>query len=83
MRVVEHGGVLYCGGGMGNEEIKGEVDETIMTDERFKDMRKFWKERNCKPQKENEIAFYKALTEAGLKGNVLVEGTGIWIEIIK
>ena len=77
------GGVLYCGGGMGSEAIRREANEIIMTDERFEDMRSFWRERSCKPKKENEIAFQKALTEAGLNGSVLKEGSGIWVEIIK
>lgn len=82
-RVLKAGGVLYCGGGMGSEEIRREANEIIMADEQFGDMRSFWSERNNKPQKESEIAFKKALTEAGLNGNVLMEGSGIWIEITK
>ena len=82
-RVLKPGGVIYCGGGMGSEEIRRDATEIIITDERFSDMREFCRDRNCKPQKENEIAFKKAIVEAGLSGNILMEGSGIWIEIIK
>ena len=82
-RVLKPGGVLYCGGGMGSDEIRREANEIIMTDERFKDMRALWRERNCKPKTENEVTFKKALAEARLNGTILQEGNGIWIEIIK
>ncbi len=82
-RVLKPGGVIYCGGGMGSEEIRREATEIIMTDERFHDMRDFWRERNSKPQKETEAAFRKAIAEAELPGTVLTDGGGIWIEITK
>ncbi len=82
-RVLKPGGVIYCGGGMGNEAIHREADEIIMTDERFKDMRDFWQQRKRRLGKEKEIAFAEALNKAGLKGNILRDGGGIWIEIIK
>lgn len=82
-RVLKTGGVLYCGGGMGNEDIRRQVDDIILTDERFTDMREFWRQRSCKPQKENETAFQKAISEAGLEGRILKELSGIWIEITK
>ncbi len=82
-RVLKPGGVIYCGGGMGSEEIRSEATAVIMTDERFRDMRAMWRERNSKPPKESEAAFQKAVAEAALPGRVLRDGGGIWIEIIK
>lgn len=82
-RVLKPGGVIYCGGGMGSEEIRREATEIIMTDDRFRDMRGLWRERNSKPQKESEADFQKAIAGAGVPGTVLREGGGMWIEIIK
>lgn len=82
-RVLKPGGVIYCGGGMGSEEIRSEATEVIITDERFRNMRDFWRERNSMPQKETETAFQEAIAAAGLRGNVLTDGGGIWIEIMK
>lgn len=82
-RVLKPGGVIYCGGGMGSEAIHREASEIIMTDERFRDMRDFWQQRRSRLGKENEIAFAQDLNQAGLKGNVLRDGGGIWIEIIR
>jgi ubiquinone/menaquinone biosynthesis C-methylase UbiE len=82
-RVLKPGGVIYCGGGMGSEEIRHEVTEIIMTDERFGDMRSFWLERSCKPADKNKNALKKAIYDSGLNGKLLSELSGIWIEIIK
>lgn len=82
-RVLKPGSILFCGGGMGSEEIQREANDIIMTDDRFKDMRSFWLNRDCKAKEKNRIAFNKALAEAGLNGTVVDEVSGIWIEIIK
>lgn len=82
-RVVKPGGVLYVGGGMGSEEARREADSIIMTDERFVNMRDFWRQRTCRKTDENRVKFDDALKSAGLNGNIVNECGGIWIEIIK
>jgi len=82
-RVLKPGGVIFCGGGMGSAAINREATKIIMTDDRFKDMRQFWQDRNCKRTEENNSSFKHALTEAGINGNILLECSGIWIEVIK
>ncbi len=82
-RVLKPGGVLFCGGGMGSDDIQREASNIIMTDNRFKDMRAFWRTRTCKAKEKNAAAFRKALAEADLHGSILNEVSGIWIEIIK
>ena len=83
-RTLKPGGVLYCGGGMGNDDILREADGIIMTDDRFSDMREFWQGRKTKRNSsETRDSFENILEEAGIQGNVVHECGGTWIEIIK
>jgi SAM-dependent methyltransferase len=83
-RTLKPGGVLYCGGGMGNEDIMREADEIIMTDDRFSDMREFWQGRKTRRNgAETRDSFENILAEAEIQGNVVNECGGTWIEIIK
>lgn len=82
-RVLKPGGVIYCGGGMGSEEIRHEAERVIMTYDLFEDVRQSWHEKTGKTKADNESALERDLTESGLPGRVLRECSGIWLEIIK
>lgn len=55
----------------------------IMIDDRFTNMRKFWQERNCRKNDENREKFDRALEQANLCGNIVLEYGGLWIELKK
>lgn len=82
-RVLRPGGIIYCGGGMGSEEIRREAEQIIMTHDIFEDMRPSWQNKTGKTKDENEAAFRRDLAESGLAGNILSECGGIWLEIKK
>jgi SAM-dependent methyltransferase len=83
-RTLKPGGVLFCGGGMGSEDILREADEIIMTDDRFSDIREFWQGRKTRRNSsETRDSFENILAEAGIRGSVVSECGGTWIEIIK
>lgn len=82
-RVLKPGGVIYCGGGMGSEEIRREAELIIMTYDIFEDVRQSWHNKINKSKAENEAEFRKDLDESGLPGRILHECSGIWLEIFK
>lgn len=82
-RVLKPGGVIFCGGGMGSEEIRREADTIIMTYDVFEDIRNSWRDRVRKSKAENEAEFKRDLDGSGLPGSVVHECGGIWLEISK
>ncbi len=82
-RVLRPGGAIYCGGGMGSEEIRREAEQIIMAYDLFEDVRQSWHEKTGKTKADNESALGRDLAESGLPGRILHECSGIWLEIIK
>lgn len=82
-RVLKPGGVIFCGGGMGSEEIRREAETIIKTYDVFEDIRNSFHSKTKKSKAENEADFKNDLAESGLPGSVLHECGGIWLEIAK
>jgi len=82
-RVLKPGGVIFCGGGMGSEEIRREAELIIMTYDVFEDVRQSWHDKAGKSKAENEAEFQEDLARSGLAGKIMHECSGIWLEISK
>ena len=83
-RLLKPKGIIFCGGGLGNKEISQRIQKIIATDERYKNTRNLWRENyNPKNKCENTAFFVNAIAATGLKGRVVFDCDGIWIEITK
>jgi ubiquinone/menaquinone biosynthesis C-methylase UbiE len=83
-RVLKPKGIIFCGGGLGSREISRRIQERIAGDVRYKNSRNTWRETsNVMDKSQNTAYFVNAIAATGLKGSVVFECEGIWIEIKK
>jgi ubiquinone/menaquinone biosynthesis C-methylase UbiE len=83
-RILKPGGKIFCGGGLGSPEISRRIQQTITSDIRFKNSRNNWRETsNVSNKGQNTAYFINSIAATGLKGCVVFECEGIWIEISK
>jgi len=83
-RILKPDGVAYCGGGMGNSQIRTQVMESIDHDEALRKDRGFWlKKIGSAASRLDPEALVKALAESGIRATAEYENDGIWIQIIK
>jgi SAM-dependent methyltransferase len=83
-RLLKPGGVAYCGGGMGNEQLKAQVAEAFDTNEDIRAEKEVWQEmmkRNL--TKLSVDTLNDELKQAGIEGGVVEENAGLWVQIIK
>jgi ubiquinone/menaquinone biosynthesis C-methylase UbiE len=83
-RILKPGGVAYCGGGMGNKQIKAQVSEAFDTNPAIRNDKEMW----LKMMRQNINKFTpqnlsNELDKAGIAGTIVEENLGIWIQIIK
>jgi len=83
-RVLKPGGVAFCGGGMGSDEILREANSIIMTNDALKDFREVWLERTKGiDRNEDETQFRNDLENADIEGTLVRDCKGVWVEIAK
>jgi ubiquinone/menaquinone biosynthesis C-methylase UbiE len=83
-RLLKPKGIIFCGGGLGNREISQRIQKRIISDSRFKNARNNWRETSSVRDKgQNTAYFVNAIAATGLKGSVVFDCEGIWIEIKK
>jgi ubiquinone/menaquinone biosynthesis C-methylase UbiE len=83
-RVLKPKGVIFCGGGLGSREISQRIQQKITSEPRFKNSRNNWRETsNTRDKGQNTAYFVNAIASTGLKGSVVFDCEGIWIEIKK
>jgi ubiquinone/menaquinone biosynthesis C-methylase UbiE len=83
-RILKRGGAAYCGGGMGNEEIKTQVMAAFSTNEVLKAEKEAWQEMvGHISQKLNPEGLQAELARAQVPGTVVRENGGLWVQIIK
>jgi len=83
-RVLKPGGKIFCGGGLGSREISQRIQQLIATDPRYKNVRNNWREApNIKDKGQNTAYFVNTIAATGLKGSVVFDCEGIWIEMSK
>jgi ubiquinone/menaquinone biosynthesis C-methylase UbiE len=83
-RILKPGGIIFCGGGLGSAEIGRRIQQKIDTDIRFNKSRNNWREKSdVKDKGQNTAYFVNAIAATGLKGSVVFDCEGIWIEMSK
>jgi ubiquinone/menaquinone biosynthesis C-methylase UbiE len=83
-RILKPGGVIFCGGGLGSAEISRRIQQRIDSDIRFQKSRNNWRETsNVRDKGQNTAYFINAIAATGLKGSVVFDCEGIWIEMSK
>ena len=83
-RILKPGGKIFCGGGLGSAEISRRIQQKIDIDMRFKNARNNWRETsNVRDKGQNTAYFINAIAATGLKGSVVFDCEGIWIEMSK
>ena len=83
-RILKPGGKIFCGGGLGSTEISRRIQQKIDIDMRFKNARNNWRETsNARDKGQNTAYFINAIAATGLKGSVVFDCEGIWIEMSK
>ena len=83
-RILKPGGIMFCGGGLGSAEIGRRIQRKIDTDIRFNKSRNNWRETsNVRDKGQNTAYFINAIASTGLKGRVVFDCEGIWIEMSK
>ena len=83
-RILRPGGVAFCGGGMGSDEIMREATSIIMTNDALEDFREVWLERTKSIDgNEDENQFRNDLKTAEIEGTLVRECKGVWVEIAK
>jgi len=83
-RILKPGGVAYCGGGFGSEEMKAEVASRIMASEVLDSEREMWRGRVRKNLTKVTVReFRDELIQANVPGTVARENAGIWVQLYK
>jgi len=83
-RVLKPGGKIFCGGGLGSREISMRIQQAIKAEPLFKKVRNRWREEPyIRDKGQNTAYFVNAIAATGLKGSVIFDCEGIWIEISK
>ncbi len=71
-------------GGLGSSEISIRIQQAIKADPLFKKVRSRWREEPLIRDKgQNTAYFVNAIAAAGLKGSVIFDCEGMWIEMSK
>jgi ubiquinone/menaquinone biosynthesis C-methylase UbiE len=82
-RILKPGGVAFVGGGMGSEQIRAQVMQTLATNEALKDVEDPFKTMMGHGQPRIDPAeLEKELVLAGANGKV-IRDNGMWVEIHK
>ncbi len=83
-RLLKPDGRIFCGGGLGSREISRKIQQRIATNSYYKNTRNKWHETSTTRDKgQNTAYFVNAIAASGLKGSVVFDCEGIWIEMTK
>ena len=82
-RVLKPGGVAYCGGSMGNAEVKSQVMESFSTNQVLKGEKEAWEEVAQISHKLSPERLQNELRQASVAGTVEQENGGLWVQILK
>jgi ubiquinone/menaquinone biosynthesis C-methylase UbiE len=84
-RILRPGGVAYCGGGFGSEEMKENVASIINTSSEItEDEREAWNRQVKKNLRKVTVKqFQDELSKAQVPGKVAMENAGLWVRIFK
>jgi ubiquinone/menaquinone biosynthesis C-methylase UbiE len=83
-RLLRQGGVAYCGGGMGNEQIKKQISDAFDTNEAIRAEKEIWlkmMKRNLNKLTIDQLG--DELMQAGIEGGVIEENAGLWVQFVK
>jgi ubiquinone/menaquinone biosynthesis C-methylase UbiE len=83
-RVLKPGGAAYCGGGMGNDKIKKMVEHAFDNNPELKGGKEEWEKiTSTVARKLTPETLAAELVEANVRGDVIRENGGIWVQIRK
>jgi ubiquinone/menaquinone biosynthesis C-methylase UbiE len=83
-RLLKPKGIIFCGGGLGSPEISKRIQEKLTKDIRYQQTGNGWRENpNGRNKGESTALFVNAIASTGIKGRVVFDCDGIWMEITK